>query len=57
VDRLFDGKTLLPRALQTLRRAAEKSLHVDQGKHSRTMVRVDAGGGRRDDVKWLLARG
>jgi hypothetical protein len=57
VDRLFDGKTQLTRALQPLLLAAERTLRLDAGKRSRTIVRVDAGGGSLDDVNWLLARG
>src|SRR5437870_4713576 len=57
VDRLFDGKTQLTRALQPLVLAAEGTLHLDASKRSRTIVRVDAGGGSLDDVNWLLARG
>ncbi len=57
VDRLFDGKTQLTRALQPLMVAAERTLQLDEDKRSRTIVRVDAGGGSRDDVNWLLARG
>ncbi len=57
VDRLFDGKTQLTRALQPLMLAAERTLQLDEGKRSRTIVRVDAGGGSLDDVNWLLARG
>jgi hypothetical protein len=57
VDRLFDGKTQLTRALQPLMLAAEQTLQLDEGKRSRTIVRVDAGGGSLDDVNWLLARG
>src|SRR5258706_1310132 len=57
VDRLFDGKTQLTRALQPLILAAEATLQLDEDKRSRTMVRVDAGGGSLDDVNWLLARG
>ena len=57
VDRLFDGKTQLTRALQPLMLAAEKTLQLDEDKRSRTIVRVDAGGGSLDDVNWLLARG
>ncbi len=57
VDRLFDGKTQLTRALQPLMLAAEKTLHSDEGKRSHTIVRLDAGGGSLDDVNWLLARG
>jgi hypothetical protein len=57
VDRLFDGKTQLNKALQPLIQAAEQTLALDEGKRSRTIVRVDAGGGSLDDVNWLLARG
>jgi hypothetical protein len=56
VDRLFDGKTQLTRALQPLMLAAEGTLHLDENKRHRTIVRVDAGGGSLDDVNWLLAR-
>jgi hypothetical protein len=56
-DRLFDGTTQLTKALQPLMRAAEQTLGLDEGKRARTMVRLDAGGGSLDDVKWLLSRG
>ncbi len=56
VDRLFEGKTQLTRALQPLMRAAERTLHLDARKRSRTIVRVDAGGGSLHDVNWLLSR-
>src|SRR2546426_5309306 len=36
VDRLFDGKTQLTRALQPLMQAAEQTLHLDEYKRSRT---------------------
>jgi hypothetical protein len=57
VDRLFDGKTQLTRALRPLVPAAECTLHLDEYTPSRTIVRLDAGGGSLDDVNWLLARG
>jgi hypothetical protein len=57
VDRLFDGKTQLTRALQPLMLAAEKTLQLDESKRGRTIVRVDAGGGSLEDVNWLLSRG
>jgi hypothetical protein len=57
VDRLFDGKTQLTRALQPLLLAAERTLQLDEDKRHHTIVRVDAGGGSLDDVNWLLARG
>jgi hypothetical protein len=57
VDRLFDGKTQLTKALQPLLLAAEHTLELDEGKRKHTIVRVDAGGGSLDDVNWMLARG
>src|SRR6266704_942536 len=57
VDRLFEGKTQLTRALQPLILAAEATLQLDEDKRCRTIVRVDAGGGNLKDVNWLLARG
>jgi hypothetical protein len=57
VDRLFEGKTQLTRALQPLMLAAEETLHLDEPKRQRTIVRMDAGGGSLDQVNWLLARG
>ena len=57
VDRLFDGKTQLTRALQPLMLAAEETLQLDEDKRRQTIVRVDAGGGSLGDVNWLLARG
>jgi len=56
VDRLFEGKTQLTRALQPLILAAEATLQLDEDKRRQTIVRVDAGGGSLADVNWLLAR-
>ncbi len=57
VDRLFDGKTQLTKALLPLLEAAETTLELDEAKRPRTIVRIDAGGGSLDEVNWLLARG
>src|SRR2546429_4269896 len=48
VDRLFDGKTQLTKALQPLLEAAEQTLKLDEDKRKRTIVRGDAGGGDLD---------
>lgn len=56
VDRLFEGKTQLTRALQPLVLAAEETLHLHEEKRRHTIVRVDAGGGSLADINWLLAR-
>jgi hypothetical protein len=57
IDRLFEGKTQLTRALQPRLPAAERTLQLDEDKRHQTIVRVDAGGGSLGDVNWLLARG
>jgi hypothetical protein len=57
VDRLFAGNVQLIKALQPLVEAAEETLHLDEAKRARTILRVDAGGGTLDDLNWLLARG
>jgi hypothetical protein len=57
VDRLFAGNMQLVKALQPLVEAAETTLHLDEAKRARTIIRVDAGAGTLDDLNWLLARG
>ncbi len=57
VDRLFDGKTQLTTALQSLVEAAETTLNLDEAKRARTIVHLDEGLGSLDDVNWRLSRG
>jgi hypothetical protein len=57
VDRLFDGKTQLNKALLPLMEAAESTLQLEAAKRARTIIRLDAGGGSLSDVNWLLQRG
>ena len=57
VDRLYDGKTQLPRAFQELVLAAETVLDLDEGKRKHTILRADGHGGSRGDVNWTLSRG
>lgn len=56
VERLYNGKTQLDRSLQALMSAAEEVLDLEEGHRQRTIVRVDAGGGRDADINWLLER-
>lgn len=58
-DRTFEGSVQLTKALQPLMQATEKTLEIDQSaeKRSRTLVRVDSGGGSHKDIDWLLSRG
>jgi hypothetical protein len=57
IDRLFDGKTQLPKVLQQLLTAASDVLELDQPKRSRTILRIDAHGGSLDDINWILSQG
>ncbi len=57
VDRLFAGTTQLNQGLQPLMEAAETTLCLSEYQRSRSIVRLDSGGGSLDDVNWLLARG
>ena len=57
VDRLYDGKTQLPKAFQELVLAAEQVLGLDETTRKRTILRADGHGGSQDDVNWALSRG
>jgi hypothetical protein len=57
VERLFDGKTQLNRALQPLLEAAEETLQLNKAQRTRTIVRLDSGGGSVEEVNWALDRG
>jgi len=57
VERLFDGKTQLNKALRPLIEASEQVLELDAGQRSRTILRIDSGGGSVEDINWLLERG
>ena len=59
VERVYDGKVQLTKALQPLIQASAQTLEIDGApeKRTRTLVRVDSGGGSQDDVNWLLNQG
>jgi hypothetical protein len=54
VERLYPGKTQLNRSLQELVTEAEQVLNLNPGFRRRTIIRTDAGGGRDEDINWLL---
>lgn len=56
VDRLYSGKKQLETCLQELVELAEQVMNLDRIKRQRTIIRVDGGGGRDDDINWLLER-
>ena len=57
VERLFDGKTQLNKALRPLMEATEQVLELDEGKRNRTILRIDSGGGSVEEINWALERG
>lgn len=57
VEYLYPGKTQLDKSLQPLVLGAEEVLDLDQGRRQKTIVRSDGGGGRDEDINWLLERG
>jgi hypothetical protein len=56
LDKLYPGKIQLERSLQELVELAEEVLDLDPAKRQRTVIRVDAAGGRDADINWLLQR-
>ena len=56
-DLLFPGNVQLNSALRSLVSAAEDVLLLDRRRRSRTVLRMDSGGGSLPDVNWCLARG
>ena len=57
VERIYDGKTQLNKALRPLIEACEQVLEMDERKRQRTIVRVDSGGGSVEDINWMFERG
>ena len=56
VERLYPGQVQLNRSLQELVHEAEQVLDLNPGFRRRTIIRTDAGGGRDEDINWLLNR-
>ncbi len=59
VERLYAGKRQLNQGLQELVEATEAMLHLTQAKEkrTRTILRVDGGGGDDQSINWMLRRG
>lgn len=54
IDQVYAGKVQLTECLQPLLQKAAHVLALDATKRTRTILRVDAGGGSQDDVNWML---
>jgi hypothetical protein len=56
-DCVLPGNVQLNKVLRPLIEEMEVTLDLDREKRSRTVLRIDAGGGSLNDVNWLLKRG
>jgi hypothetical protein len=56
-DCVLPGNVQLNKVLRPLIEETEMTLDLDREKRSRTVLRIDAGGGSLNDVNWLLKRG
>ena len=55
-EKLYPGTVQLEQSLQELVLEVESVLDMDKKRRKKTIMRVDGGGGRDEDVNWLLAR-
>jgi hypothetical protein len=56
-DCVLPGNLQLNKVLRPLMEEAEMTLDLDYYKRSRTVLRIDGGGGSLDNINWLLKRG
>ncbi len=57
VDQLYPGKRQLESSLPQLVEMTEIALNFSQNQRTRTVLRVDAGGGPETNINWILNRG
>jgi hypothetical protein len=57
VDRIYDGKTVLPAIVQELVQQAADILELDAAQRARTILRIDSHGGSQTNVNALLDQG
>jgi hypothetical protein len=56
-EQLYDGKTQLQAALIPLLEEAVSVLKLTAPQRGRTIIRVDSGGGTKEDIHWILGQG
>jgi Transposase DDE domain group 1 len=56
VDKLSNGKRQLDASLPELVLEAENALELDEIRRRRTILRVDGGGGKDENINWMLNR-
>lgn len=57
VDQLFEGNKQLRQTMLGLVEQTQEILELDEAKRSRTLIRVDSGGGSLEDINNLLQKG
>jgi hypothetical protein len=57
VERLYSGRTSLAAALRPVVEDVESVIPLTPRQRAAVVIRMDAAGGRMDDIDWLLARG
>ena len=56
VDKLYNGKRQLDTSLPELVLEAENALNLGEARRRRTILRVDGGGGKDENINWMLNR-
>lgn len=56
VDKLYNGKRQLDTSLPELVLEAENALELDETRRRQTILRVDGGGGKDENINWMLNR-
>jgi Transposase DDE domain group 1 len=56
-EQLYEGKTQLQSTLIALLQEASSVLKLDAQQRARTIIRVDSGGGTKEDINWVLSQG
>lgn len=56
VDKLYNGKRQLDTSLPELVLEAENALGLDETRRCHTILRVDGGGGKDENINWMLNR-
>jgi hypothetical protein len=56
-EQLYDGKTQLQSALIPLLEEAACVLKLNAAQRAHTIIRVDSGGGTKEDINWILSQG
>jgi hypothetical protein len=57
IDLLFPGNFQIKHTLEETIKRVEQVLEISEKQRSRTLIRIDSGGGSYEKIKWMLERG